>query len=166
MKRIIKSIIILSFIVYIAVCVNLLFLEKRTFGSVEITYAQYIRFSSNFIPFRTIWSYVQALFTGSLPLNIPITNLGGNLIAFLPMGLYLPLLFRRMRSVKALILTMTIMILGVESTQLITKTGSFDVDDIILNVSGSLIGYWIFTWDWVQKLLFVSKENPKRGKAA
>lgn len=101
--------------------------------------------SVNLVPLRTISS--QLRWAG----RIAIINLAANLIAFMPFGFLLPLSYPRTAgfwSVLALSLALT---LGIETFQLVTFTGSFDVDDILLNVIGSLLGYGVF------RLLFQKK---------
>ncbi len=71
-------------------------------------------------------------------------NLLGNMIAFMPFGFILPMLClsnRRWYIVTALSLLCSLMI---ESLQLVTRRGSFDVDDLMLNTLGGLLGYFCF----------------------
>ena len=73
------------------------------------------------------------------------TNLVGNVIGFLPFGAILPVLRRSVCSFwKVTLLSFEFSAL-IEVTQLITKVGCFDVDDIILNTLGGMLGYGIFS---------------------
>lgn len=72
-----------------------------------------------------------------------------NFILLLPLGLYLPLLFKRLRRLKLTILIVFLLSTSIETIQLIMgltfgSHRTFNVDDIILNTSGALIGYLIF----------------------
>ena len=101
-----------------------------------------LRFSTpdprhNFVPFRSIAHDVRA---GGRHL---VVNLVGNLVAFLPMGLVPPLVVRRRvtpRQVALLSLTLSLMI---EVPQFLTGRRVADVDDLILNTAGGLLGYAI-----------------------
>ncbi len=74
-------------------------------------------------------------------------NLAGNLAGFIPLGILLPVVSRRMRSWKKIAAAGFCLTLLFEFLQLILKAGIFDVDDILLNTLGALFGYqlyWIF----------------------
>ena len=64
-------------------------------------------------------------------------------IAFAPMGVFLPAVFRWQRSIFFFTATLTLAITAVEVAQVYTGTGSCDIDDLILNLAGALIVYII-----------------------
>ncbi len=68
-----------------------------------------------------------------------IINLIGNIGVFVPFGVFLPLMMRG-RLIKALV-AFVIGVLILESAQLLSKRGSFDIDDLILNSFGFIFGY-------------------------
>ena len=116
---------------------------------------EYARFHMNLIPFRTIGEYIRAIFDGSMNLSIPIQNLFGNLLLFFPLGIYLPLFFKKLKSWKKYMVTIFIILLGIELVQIFTRRGSFDVDDLILNVSGAMIGCLLWKTrilQWLEKV--------------
>lgn len=71
-----------------------------------------------------------------------VKQIGGNLLLGVPFGVLVPIVAPRTRGIlKVLLLTATVMLL-VEFAQGALITGrAFDVDDVILNTSGALIGY-------------------------
>lgn len=71
------------------------------------------------------------------------TNLFGNVIIFIPFGFFLPM-GSRQRSFSATAYYSFVLSLCVEVFQLITKVGSFDVDDLLLNTIGGICGYILF----------------------
>lgn len=73
-----------------------------------------------------------------------ILNIFGNMAAFMPFGFFLPMIWKRMNRWYTTTLMSFTMSLCVETTQLVTKVGSFDVDDLLLNTIGGLAGYVIF----------------------
>ena len=95
----------------------------------------------NLIPFRTLYDYVVRLLGDHINLKTVVANLAGNLVLMLPMGVFLPCLFPKTDGWKRMLRTMLVMILSVEFLQLLTALGSFDVDDLILNLGGAMIGY-------------------------
>jgi glycopeptide antibiotics resistance protein len=95
--------------------------------------------SINIIPLRTIIEFL----TSGYNMNSIITNLVGNIIAFMPMGFLLPIVFKNLRTffkVCTAVLSATILI---EIAQYLVGVGASDIDDVILNVIGGVIGYWI-----------------------
>ena len=62
---------------------------------------------------------------------------------FVPLGFLLPRVFPKLHSLPLVLLTTAGIITVVEILQLLTLVGSCDIDDLILNVAGSGLGYWI-----------------------
>ncbi len=104
----------------------------------------------NLTPFVTIRQFLDAQRYGYLNDSIVFQNLAGNLIAFLPWGLGLPVLSERLRRWGAALAVSAAFILGIELTQLVTGFGIFDVDDILLNLAGAAIGFalWRIVYGW------------------
>lgn len=94
---------------------------------------------ANYIPFRTIGS---ALFNAYLPVELP--TLIYNVIAFMPFGFLLPFLIASARNLGRILLYGLAASLALEAIQLVTLLGTGDIDDVILNVTGTLIGYVLF----------------------
>lgn len=91
---------------------------------------------SNFVPFRTILNYAS----GNAGMGVALRNLLGNILLFVPMGILLPLVFPGLRRVRRIAVTTLVISLALEVVQLVTGLGVFDVDDLILNVSGAVLG--------------------------
>ena len=70
-------------------------------------------------------------------------NIGGNIAGFIPLGFLLPFLLWRRAGAGTIGLIVFLISLSFESIQLITGLGVFDVDDLLLNTAGGLIGYCI-----------------------
>ena len=71
----------------------------------------------------------------------------GNFIMLLPLGIYLPLLYRRLRRFSGFFAVLFICLLvsiGIELLQLITSYRSADIDDVILNTIGGCLGFIIY----------------------
>ena len=96
----------------------------------------------NLIPFKTIKLYLKWLFDNNRANNyIPIVNLGVNFILLMPMGYYLPEVFRIFKNFFLYTAVCALFVGFIELIQYFTLRGSFDVDDFILNMMGALIGY-------------------------
>ncbi len=66
----------------------------------------------------------------------------GNIIWFLPFGFFLRWLWREW-SWKGCLLLSAVLSLSIEISQWLLGSGISDVDDLIFNVSGALIGWWL-----------------------
>ena len=88
----------------------------------------------NLVPFQTIRFYA---FSGRVPASVAVRNLAGNIVAFMPIGILIPLLTRSL-SLGRTFLVGFVLSAGIELTQFFTGLGSCDIDDIILNVLGAM----------------------------
>lgn len=93
--------------------------------------------SGNFIPFKTIFINIHSLSGWH-----DFSNLVGNIVAFIPFGIFLVLLSKnkRLSFIGGLTLSLRLS-LCLECLQVVFSLGIFDVDDLILNTSGGLLGY-------------------------
>lgn len=92
----------------------------------------------NFLPFKTIWPYLH----GHPSWLIAMVNLIGNIAPFVPIGFLVPFVYRKMTWQKSLVLAASVG-LAMEGLELIFHVGIFDIDDVMLNAFGVMIGYWI-----------------------
>lgn len=90
----------------------------------------------NFIPFTTIWRYLSS---GNGLLTF--LNVLGNIVLLIPVGFLLPLAFQNFKWLHA-VLAALFTGFCFELTQVVLRVGIFDVDDIILNGFGVMMGYW------------------------
>lgn len=126
------------FALYMLVLLYLLFLSR--YDSFWSDWEAYWNYSMvNFKPFSTIFRYLRA--ARRIP-QIAATNLLGNLVLFMPMGAFLPLLFARMRTFWRFFLVMLAGLVLVEAVQLALRCGSCDVDDVLLNLAGAVAVYF------------------------
>lgn len=136
-KKTIRVMGVILFILYLCVLTYFLFFSEkygRTMTDREYRY--------NLVPFLEIkrfWNHRDLLG----PVAV-FTNLAGNVLAFIPFGVILPVISRRCRSVFRIMLFSFEFSFLVECIQLVTKVGTFDVDDLMLNTLGGVIGYLIF----------------------
>ena len=107
----------------------------------------------NIIPFRTISKYVSALFTHRISLPVIVTNLLGNFVAFMPLGFFLPMFFRKCRNFTVFLLASSLTVLCVETLQFLFIVGFCDIDDLILNVSGACVAFLVLRIRPVSRLV-------------
>lgn len=73
-----------------------------------------------------------------------IVNILGNVLAFTPFGFFLPCLKKKYRRFILVAFLSILFSLMIESLQLYSKVGIFDVDDILMNSIGGMLGYMAF----------------------
>lgn len=99
----------------------------------------------NLIPFHTIWEYISGM-----SLTLALLNVLGNIVGFVPFGLYIQVIKKDKSFAKSFIIVLATSVL-IELTQYIFAVGATDIDDVILNVFGGTIG--ILTYKILLKLL-------------
>ena len=121
-------------------------LFARSGYNLGMPYWQQVQLNINWMPFHSIYGYVYALIHKTNLQLVPyaLINLFGNVAAFIPLGFYLPRLWGKCRSLGRFFAYATTIIVLIELIQLFSLRGSCDVDDLILNVSGALMGFALF----------------------
>lgn len=121
---------------YLALLVYFLFFSEgfgRTASCREYRY--------NLRPFQEILRFVR--YRHIVGFRAFFINIFGNILAFVPLGCFLPLLAKR-KSAFCTVLGCFTFSLAVELTQLVTKLGCCDVDDLLLNTCGGGLGYLLY----------------------
>ena len=67
-----------------------------------------------------------------------------NVILFIPIGLLLPLCFEYFHKIWRTVCFLLIIIIIIEGIQFFGILGVFEIDDIIHNLIGGLLGIWLF----------------------
>jgi glycopeptide antibiotics resistance protein len=93
----------------------------------------------NYVPFRTILPYLL----GENGFLIGALNIGGNIAFLIPIGFLLPFVFARIDWKRSLVVAL-LSGMSIELTQVFLHIGIFDIDDVILNGLGVMVGYWLF----------------------
>ncbi|WP_413304240.1 VanZ family protein [Bacillus sp. 1P10SD] len=142
MKIIIKLGLTIILCLYLAVLTKLILFKYIPLTEIihhfNFTYNEYHWRSNNFVPFKTIIFY---LYIADVNLIIRIENLAGNVVGFIPLGFILPLLLKKFQRLSAVMAASFCLSLSYEILQLLFEFGSFDVDDLILNTLGGMLGY-------------------------
>ena len=151
-----------NIIIYIVLFLYLLFSFTFIIGRADFRF--YNRWSAGqYIPFQTIISQLERASTYSI-----LKNILGNAVALIPLSFLLMIKNKKYNNIlrQSIIILPTILI--IEVLQASTHTGSFDVDDIILNYGGTLIFTFLITRfhiiDNIRKLFntdFKLKNNTK-----
>lgn len=135
-----KELIMLLFIIYVMCLFYVV-----TFQDVSWT-------TSNFVPFKEILRY-------KFGTRLFFLNVIGNMLMFVPYGFFVGYILKTKKVITALVLGL-ITSITIETTQL--QIGRvFDIDDIILNVVGVIIGFYLFRFlDGIKEKLPKFLKNP------
>ena len=89
--------------------------------------------------------------------NLFWINVVGNVVVFIPFGILVPRLISRCQNWVFIILLSLEFSFVIEVIQLLSRVGSFDVDDLLLNTLGGMCGYVIF------RITTLRKEHRRKG---
>ncbi|MEU9964160.1 VanZ family protein [Streptomyces solisilvae] len=92
---------------------------------------------TNLHPGRSLRTYIdQPAFRDT------VKQIGGNVLLGAPFGVLLPMLVPRTRGAVRVAVVTALVMVAVETVQgLIVEGRAFDIDDVILNTTGALLGY-------------------------
>ena len=144
----------LVFIVYISLVLYFVFFSDH-YGRVT----GFTEFRYNLTPFSEIHRYLtyREAFTWE---NL-ITNLAGNILVFVPFGILVPIIRRKKTGIFYVFFLTLFFSLFIETVQLFTRVGVFDVDDLIMNTVGGVLGYSII---WIGKVYYRIQYRIRHGK--
>lgn len=109
-------------------------------------YLEQLQSNLNLQPMQTLrllWNLAQRE-NGDYLVRFAVINLVGNVLMFVPLGYFLPRLHPDLRGFFRTAAVATGIIVAVELFQLFSMLGSCDVDDLILNTAGTVVGYILF----------------------
>ena len=92
---------------------------------------------------------------------VVLGNLLGNVLIFIPFGFFLPMACKYRNVIITVVYTFMLSF-SVEVIQLLTRIGSFDVDDILLNTIGGLLGYIIYALCCYARRKYVKKKTREQ----
>lgn len=113
-------------------CLFLLLFNKKEVGTYQ---------SVNLVPFREIGAFLFP--QNSVRRAFALGNLLGNIVLFVPLGLYISLLNPRGKILVNTLLV-TAASVAAEVMQYVFMVGASDIDDVILNTLGGLAGALAF----------------------
>ncbi len=131
--------------------------------------------SINFIPFHLFRDFSHTVQHGNFNtyLRLLLLNISGNVLLFVPLPFLAGMLYPRFRALKWSMLLAFLLSLGIELLQYVETANRMvsyrasDIDDIILNMTGSLIGFFLFRLLYrsagVQQFFNVVENSTEKG---
>jgi len=128
-----RSVQIFLLVCYLFLLIYLLFFAYFRIGTTT---------AINLIPFKTIVNLTLYTMQTGQDIWHWFVNVPGNIVAFIPLPFILNIVVRIRPKVWLIILISAFIPIVAESLQYLFKRGAFDIDDLILNFLGMLIGYF------------------------
>ncbi len=168
--KVLRQLSILFFLLYLYILLNLTLLDKGMGRGMLVWNADgnareyYLSRFVNLRPFRSIYEvYILGFVRGYVNAYYMLLNLLGNVCAFMPFALFLPLFWRAQRRWYIFVPTVLLTVAGVEALQFVFMVGSCDIDDLILNAGGSVLLYFILRikpiWRICERLMGMEEKN-------
>lgn len=139
-----RNLIRCTFAVYLIVVAALTIMPTRL-GRLQSPHSDHV----NLIPFE--YSFKCLLLAPRRPpdlMTFCLRNTIGNIVLFVPLGILLPLLATRFRSITKVILAAACLSLSIETIQFVLRfIGSpraVDIDDVLLNTLGACLGFAVY----------------------
>lgn len=142
MKRNYKFVIGILLFIYIVLLFKVMVLKDVPMlrvGPITLNFGGTQTGDPNYIPFKTIIPYLF----GSAGWLIGGLNILGNILLLVPVGFLLPFIFIKLNWKQILVLAV-ISGLIIEGMQVFLHVGIFDIDDVILNGFGVMVGFWMY----------------------
>ena len=137
-KKIIRYIGTALCVVYVLALMYMLFFSED-YGRASELGREYRYNLELFAEIRRFWIYREQVGYRAF-----LSNIFGNVVGFVPFGFILPIILRQYRNGFLTTLSGFGVSLLVETIQLLTRVGCFDVDDLLLNTMGAALGYLLF----------------------
>jgi len=157
-----------AFVFYLFCVLYLTLGERLIYGSnsyfhkvtADVPYWTQVRKHIQPIPFSMILCYARRLPASNPLRRLAFVNLAGNLVLFFPMGIFLPVLMPEQRKFFRFSVTVILMILCIEITQVLSLLGTCDIDDLILNYTGAVCGFLCFQiFDFIRRKFHAGKNT-------
>ena len=138
-KRLLPSILLLAYSIILVKVMVLKDVQMIRIGPIMLNFGGTQVGDPNFVQFKTILPYLL----GEYGFLIGALNIVGNIAFLVPIGFMLPFVFARIGWKKSLVLAI-LSGMFIELTQVVLHVGIFDIDDVILNGLGVMVGFWMY----------------------
>lgn len=129
-----RRIIINIFFTYFLAVIYFTFFKD---GRLEISITNFGNKYVNIIPLRET---IKMFIDDHMGIKNALYNVVGNILLFVPLGFFIPMLFKKLNNAKKILLYGFIASVTIEFIQYFTPMNMSDVDDVIFNTMGALLG--------------------------
>ncbi len=145
-QKLAKILSIAFFVLYAIIALELLIFGRYSMIDYYSSYEEYSKTGLVLVPFKTISEYIPYIFTSRTALY----NIIGNIAIFMPFGIFLPTISNTFKRFVPFTLITIFTIITVEIVQFLTMRGVCDIDDLILNLLGAEISFFILKLPFLQ----------------
>lgn len=141
-----REISLLLFFIYFLLLLNITIFKSSSisFRNPINSYAYKEYGISGIINFIPLVETIKTIIDGHTPIMNPLRNIFGNILVFMPLGFFIPLLFSKYNNIKRIFLLGSTSSLAIEIAQLFVGYNVTDIDDVIYNTIGAIIGLLCF----------------------
>ncbi len=107
------------------------------------TINEYLSQKINLVPLATVRLFINAYKDSNLQTYVVLENIFGNLFVLMPFAVFVPFLFKKINTFWCFLIFISVFVFCIEVLQIVFLTGSADIDDFILNVSGAMVAYFV-----------------------
>lgn len=159
-QSIMKKFLFLLFAFYLLLLIDFTLIDNSygrdilsVFDPDRSSFRRYLKESTNFIPFATVKLFIKGYIHYNLSLADTVVNLLGNFAFFMPIPFFVCVLKNKRISYFKMLVFLFLCISCVEFLQVVFMTGACDIDDLILNLSGAMLFYFVVCRSSVSKIL-------------
>ena len=150
--KVMNEMLMLIFVLYLVGLASQTIIPKWDMGIVSDTGEFYFNIllsneisKVNLMPFHTLYQYVFGTNTNvDAWSSLSLLNISANVLLFLPLGCLIPVIWKKWYSFKKVLFLGLTVTCFIEMVQMFVGR-STDIDDVILNTLGIIIGYGIFS---------------------
>jgi len=159
-QNLMKKFLFVLFVFYLVLLIDFTLINNgygrdilSVFDPDRSSFRRYLKESTNFIPFATVKLFIKGYVHHNLSWADTAVNLLGNFAFFMPLAFFICLLKKERISFFRMFIFLFVCIVSVECLQVVFMTGSCDIDDLILNLSGAMLFYFVICRSGVSKIL-------------
>ena len=149
-QNLMKKFLFVLFVFYLVLLIDFTLIDNgygrdilSVFDPDRSSFRRYLKESTNFIPFATVKLFIKGYMHHNLSWADTAVNLLGNFAFFMPVPFFLCILKNERISYFKMLIFLFLCISCVEFLQVVFMTGSCDIDDLILNLSGAMLFYFV-----------------------
>ncbi|MBQ7714304.1 MAG: VanZ family protein [Clostridia bacterium] len=151
----VRTTVIIFFCTYVLIFIGILLLVKAYSNYQNFNFAYNKNWLEeslpNLIPFRPTVSKISSLVSGETRFTRFVFEALGNTLAYVPLALFLPALFKSKRNFESFLPTIVFITVSVELFQGMFGVGSCRLDDVIFGAGAACIVYAILKRPKIQK---------------
>lgn len=149
-------------ILYLILLISLTMFIKRAW---HFDFNNLTKFDSPYVRLQPFYS-INNFLRSDVSISTKFYQLFGNLIAFIPLSFLLMVKDNKYKNIFKQLKIILVMIICIEFLQLVTGTGTLDIDDVILNSSGVIIFTFLITRfsiiDYIKKIFYFDLKLNKK----